>query len=447
MSDIDLTSDSLTRHLKNLAIPVSVGYLFNTMYNVVDSYWAGQLSTDSLAALSLNFPLYMFVMALGVGFSAASGSLIANAIGSGDINKSKKYLSQSLSLSLIFSLVTSVVLIIFLRDIFMLLKANDQVLKGAMDYGFIIVLGMPFINLTPVLSSALSSRGDTKSYRNILIIGFLLNIALDPLFMFTFNMGEAGVALATVIIQIFSMFYLLNKVKKANALQGLTVKDFIPDREYTKEIIEQGIPGTANFLTMSLGTFVITWFISAFGRDPVAAYGAAIRVEQIALVPAAGLNIALGALVGQNNGAKKMDRVIKSYKLSLLGGFIIMVIILPPVLIFGRQIISLFTETQAVIRIGYEYLLLQGITFYSYILLFQSNALLQGLKRPALILWMGLYRQIIAPAILFYILCFTLSMRERGVWVGLIFINWSAAIYTLIWALRYLKKRRRECEQ
>lgn len=447
MSDIDLTRGSLTKHLKNLAIPVSVGYLFNTMYNIVDSYWAGQLSTNSLAALSLNFPLYMFVMALGVGFSAASGALIANAIGSGDIKKSKMYLSQSLSLALIFSVITTIILILFLEDIFILLKAKGDVLSGAWNYGFIIVLGMPFINITPVLSSALSSRGDTKSYRNILIAGFLLNIGLDPLFMYTFSMNEAGVALATVLIQIISMLYLFYKVKKANALQGLTLRDFIPDKEYTKEIIEQGVPGTANFLTMSLGTFVITWFIAAFGRDPVAAYGAAIRVEQIALVPAAGLNIALGALVGQNNGARKLDRVVKSYKLSLWGGFIIMIIILPPVLIFGRQIISMFTKTQAVIRIGYEYLLLQGITFYSYILLFQSNALLQGLKRPALILWMGLYRQIVAPAIVFYILCYTLSLRERGVWIGLIFINWSAAIYTLIWALRYLKERRKSCEQ
>lgn len=337
MSDIDLTNGSLTKNLKHLAIPVSVGYLFNTMYNIVDSYWAGQLSTNSLAALSLNFPLYIFVMALGVGFSAASGALIPNVIGSGEVEKSKTYFSQSISLFLIFSVITSIILILFLEEIFTLLKAQGVVLRGALDYGFIIVLGMPFINITPVLSSALSSRGDTKSYSNILIAVFLLNIVLDPLFMYTFNMNEAGFALATVLIQIISMLYLLFKVTKANALQGLTIKDFIPDKAYTKEIIEQGVPGTANFLTMSLGTF------------------------------------------------------------------------------------------------------------YSYILLFQSNALLQGLKRPALILWMGLYRQIFAPAIVFYILCFTFSMRERGVWVGLIFINWSAAIYTLIWALRYLKERRKDC--
>lgn len=429
---LDMTQGPLLPHLKKLAVPTSIGLLFNTLYNIVDSFWAGQLSTDSLAALALNFPLYMLVMALGVGFSAASGSLISNAIGAGNIKRSRKYLSQSLSLSLLSSIIGSILLLIFLESIFRLLKADGDVLKGALAYGRIIVIGMPLINLAPILSSALSSRGDTKTYRNALIVGCLLNIGLDPLFMYTFSMNESGVALATVLIQILSLIYMLVKVIEKDGLKHITTKDFIPQKRYTFEIVEQAIPASANFLTMSLGTFVITWFISAFGSNAVAAYGAAIRVEQIALVPAAGLNVALAAMVGQNNGAGKMDRVKQSYKLSLLGGLVVMCVILPPVLIFGKGIISLFTNTEDVIRMGYDYLLLQGITFYSYIILFQSNALLQGVKKPKIIMWMGLYRQILAPAIIFYILCFKVGMAEKGVWVGLIFINWSAAIITFL---------------
>lgn len=437
-----MTTGPLLPHLKRLAIPATVGLLFNTLYNIIDSFWAGQLSTDSLAALSLNFPLYMLIMSMGVGFSAASGALIANAIGAKEIEKSRKYLSQSLTLSLLSSLVGTTLLLIFLESIFRLLKAEGNVLNGALAYGRIIVIGMPIINLAPIFSSALASRGDTVSYRNILILGCLINIGIDPLFMYTFGMNEAGVALATVLIQFLSVLYLLHKVIRKEGLKDMKAKDYIPEKEYTREIVEQAVPATTNFLTMSMGTFVITWFIASFGRNAVAAYGAAVRVEQIALVPTAGLNVALAAMVGQNNGAEKMDRVIRSFKLSLLGGLAVMVVILPPVLIFGKQIISLFTETEAVIRMGYDYLLLQGITFYSYIILFQSNALLQGLKKPRLIMWMGLYRQIAAPALIFYLFCFTLRMAERGVWVGLIFINWSAACFTLFQAVRILKKGR-----
>ena len=441
----DMTRGPLLPHLKRLAVPASVGLLFNTLYNVVDSFWAGRLSTDSLAALSLNFPLFMLIMSMGVGFSAATGALIANAIGAGDDRKSRKILSQSLTLSFLSSLLGSALLLILLEPIFRLLNAGGDVLKGAVAYGRIIVIAMPLINLAPILSSALASRGDTVSYRNALIIGFLLNIGLDPLFMYSFGMNEAGVALATVLIQFLSLLYLLWKVIRREGLKELKPADYIPEKKYTIEIIEQAVPATANFMTMSIGTFVITWFISAFGRNAVAAYGAAVRVEQIALVPTAGLNVALAAMVGQNNGAGKMDRVIRSYKLSLLGGLAVMAVILPPVLIFGKQIIGLFTETEEVVRMGYDYLLLQGITFYSYIILFQSNALLQGLKKPRMIMWMGLYRQIAAPALIFYIFCFTLDMAEKGVWRGLILINWSAAVMTLIWAVRILKLSCREC--
>jgi Na+-driven multidrug efflux pump len=134
-----------------------------------------------------------------------------------------------------------------------------------------------------------------------------------------------------------------------------------------------------------------------------------------------------------------MDRVQKSFRLSLLGGLVVMGVILPPVLIFGRQILGLFTETEQVISQGYSYLLWQGITFYSYIILFQSNSVLQGLKKPAMIMWMGFYRQIIAPVIIFSILCFTLGWAEQGVWRGLILVNWSAAIMTYFWTQHVFK--------
>ncbi|MDC7226787.1 MAG: MATE family efflux transporter [Spirochaetales bacterium] len=439
----DLTKGSLTGHLRRLAVPASTGAFFNTMYNVVDTYWAGRLSTDSLAALSINFPMYMLVMALGVGFSGAAAALISNAIGAGREEAARKYLARIITVSIISFFITGIILFFFLEDIFILLNSRGAVLSGAVSYARIIIFGMPVINTAYIFSAALAARGDTKSYRNALIVGFLLNIGLDPLFMYVFNMQEAGVALATVIIQVVTTIYLFSKIIRIGGLRKVKAPDFVPTFQAVREILSQAVPATMNFLTMALGTFVITWFISAFGRNPVAAYGAAVRVEQIALVPSSGLNTALAALVGQNNGAENPDRVRKSFRLSLLAGAGLMIVILPPVLIFGRHLIGLFTETEEVIKIGYNYLLLQGFTFYSYIILFQSNSLLQGLKKPAMIMWMGLYRQIAAPAAVFYLLCFTFGMAERGVWTGLIFINWSAAVMTLLWAAHVLRRSSR----
>ncbi len=425
-----------------LAIPATVGYFFNTMYNVVDTFWAGKLSTDSLAGLSMNFPLYLLILSLGVGFSSGAGALIANEIGAGRDKSSNKYLSQSISLAFITSLIFTILLLVLLKPIFVLLNAEGEVLASAMRYGIVLVLGIAVLSLVPVINAGLIAKGNTRTYRNVLIAGFFLNLVLDPLFIFTFKLGESGVALATILIQAMSLAYIANTARKSGSFSGLKFSDFIPEKKYTIEILNQAIPATVSFFTMALGTFVITYFVSSFGRDAVAAYGAAIRVEQIALVPTAGLNVALAALVGQNNGAGKMDRVMGSFKTSLLGGALVMLAILPPVLIFGRQVISAFTETEPVIRMGYNYLLIQGLTFYSYILLYQSNALLQGMKKPAMIMWMGLYRQIAAPAVVFSLLCFTFAMKEKGVWWGLVIVNWSAAVFTFLHAKRVFNSLR-----
>ncbi|MDX9800461.1 MAG: MATE family efflux transporter [Spirochaetia bacterium] len=442
----DLTKGSIKGHLLHLALPASIGFFFNTMYNVVDTFWAGQLSTESLAGLSLNFPLYMLIMALGIGFSNGAGALISNEIGAGREKTSNLYLSQTISLTIILSAILTALFQIFLKYIFIILNGEGEVLASAMRYGRVITGGMVFISLVPVLNSSLVARGNTRTYRNILITGFFLNLALDPLFMYTFGLKEAGVALATIFIQALSLVFLIYIAKKSNAFSGLSFRDFIPEKKIVKEILEQAVPASVNFLTMALGTFVITYYVSSFGSEAVAAYGAAVRVEQIALVPTTGLNMALASLVGQNNGAGRMARVIKSYKTSLLGGALVMIVILPPVLVFGRQIISAFTESEAVRSMGYKYLLIQGITYYSYIVLFQSNSLLQGLKKPAMIMWMGLYRQIAAPAVIFYILSFAFGMRQDGVWWGLVIINWSAAVFTFIWAEKVYKDKCRITE-
>ena len=145
-----------------------------------------------------------------------------------------------------------------------------------------------------------------------------------------------------------------------------------------REIAGQSIPAALNMMTVALGTFVIIYYVSRYGTDAVAAYGASIRVEQIALIPTFGLNTALATFVGQNNGAGKMDRVTQAFKVTLLAGLFIMLTVLMPILIFARPLIRIFSSNPEVIRIGVSYLYIEAITFYSYILLNQSNSVLRA---------------------------------------------------------------------
>ena len=444
----NLLTDSISSVVRHIAVPASIGTIFTTLYNFVDTYWAGQLSTESLAALTPNFTIYLLVLAIGIGFSSGANALISNYIGSGREADSRNIFAQVIGLAICTQIIMSAVLIVVLRPLFLLMGTEPSVLPRAMAYGQVIVLGGLSMTLNQVFNSALGARGISKPFRNSLIIGFFLNLGLDPLLMFGVNINgrvlipaleETGIALATVCIQAFTACYLLYRAVKIGALKGMSFKNFIPSTVYLKEIASQVVPAMMNFLIMAIGTLVINFFIGRYGKVVVAAYGTALRIEQFALIPNFGLMFALSALVGQNNGAGNIERVRQSLQITLRYGVYIMIALLTPVLIFGRQLIGIISKDPDVIRVGYEYLLIQGITFYSYIILFQANSVLQGLKKPLMIMWMSLYRQALAPAVIFSLLAFVLGWEEKGVWWGLVIINWSAAIVTLWWAMKQIK--------
>ncbi|MGM0431394.1 MAG: MATE family efflux transporter [Spirochaetota bacterium] len=445
-----LTSGSVPQLLRRIAIPAAVGTIFNTFYNLVDTFWAGQYSTESLAALSLNFPVYQIALSVGIGFTTGLGALISNNLGAKNEAEAQIILFRGISFALLLHVILAGILFAGLEPLFALFEAEADVMPRALGYGRVIVGGSVFITTTMTLNAALTARGNTRTYRNILIAGFFLNLALDPLLMFGVSVGsvvlipalaETGIALATIVIQLLSTLIIIRKEYKDHLFAGIRWQDLLPDLPRYREIAGQVFPAMSNFLIMATGTLVITFFISRYGTAVVAAYGSAVRIEQIALVPTTGLATALAALVGQNNGAGRIDRVYESFKTALRYGLFIMLCLLTPVLVFGKSILELFTTNSNVVSIGYQYLLIQGITFYSYIILFLSNSVLQGLKRPMMVMWMGFYRQLAAPAVVFSLLSFALDMEEKGVWWGLVIVNWTAALITLMWAKKKLTEK------
>ncbi|TVQ37531.1 MAG: MATE family efflux transporter [Spirochaetaceae bacterium] len=446
-----LTEDPIPGLLTRLAAPASIGFFFNTMFNVIDTYWGGRISTDALAALSLSFPVFIVILAAGAGIGSGTNALIANAIGGGRRERAVHYQAQAVSLALIVVVLVGVPLYIGLPSIFRFLNAEGELLQSALRYARVIVAGSPILVLNHVVNSGLTARGDTRSFRNFLILGFVLNIGLDPVLMFGVSlrgvtlipaMAEAGIALATVVIQCVGLVYLVRRSMTERTFAGCGVRGFIPTREYFREIGGQGFPSAMNMMTMALGTFVITFFISRYGRDPVAAYGAAIRIEQIALIPTIGLNIALATIVGQNNGAGLIDRVVQGYRTSLLLGLVIMVAVLTPVLLFARPLLGIFTDNPEVIRIGLSYLYIEAVTFYSYVVINQANSVMQGVKRPGMILWIAIYRQIAAPFVVFPLLTETVGLGVNGVWWGLAVVNWTAALFALLHARSCIRRAR-----
>jgi Na+-driven multidrug efflux pump len=207
-----------------------------------------------------------------------------------------------------------------------------------------------------------------------------------------------------------------------------------------RQIAGQAVPAGLNMLTVALGIFVITWFAKHFGKETVAAYGIATRIEQVVLLPTIGLNFAVLSLTGQNNGAGRLDRVQEAWRTCLKYGVSLMLIGGALLYVFRHLAMSAFTKDVAVIERGADYLSIAAITLCAYPILFQTVFMLQGLKRPAYGLWIGLYRQIVAPRIVFHLLAFTFGWAAWGLWCGISLVTWSAALFTLWWGGRTLHR-------
>ncbi|MDA3939061.1 MAG: MATE family efflux transporter [Spirochaetia bacterium] len=448
---MDLTKGSIYKHIMTMAVPASIGYFFNTMYNFTDTFWAGRASTAALAALSLAFPIFIVVLAFGSGIGSGVTGIISNLFGKGEKDKVKEYFIQSVILGLFFSIITAIIMYIFMNPIFSLFHAEGELLRYAGEYTSIIIFGSPFFILNYIINGLLVAAGDTKSFSKFLITGFFINIVLDPLLMFGLTirgvslfpgMGIPGIALATVLVQIGGVLYLSGCVKKLDILKAVGKDSFTPKLSQMKEIIEQAAPATLNMIIMAAGVFVITYYISRFGESAIAAYGAAIRIEQIALIPTIGLNTALSSITGQNNGAGNVQRIRDAFLKTLMMGAVLFLLVMVPVVIFARPILTIFTTDTEVLRIGSLYLGIQLVAFYSYILLFQSGSVLQGMKKPGMILWSGIYRQVPAPLIFFNLFAYTFGLGIAGIWWGIVAVNWTAALVILFATMKLMSSKK-----
>ena len=434
---MDLVSDPIPRLIRQIAVPASVGFFFNTMYNVVDTYFAGLISTEGLAALSLSFPIFFILIAVGTGVSQGATALISNALGANNPKEAFRYFLQSISFGVLLAIALTIIGLLITPTLFRFLGASEDYLTLCTDYMNTILFGTVFILLQSIINAALNAQGNTTIFRNVLIMGFLLNVVLDPWFMFggfgVPPMGIKGLALATIVVQLIGGAYLIMAVTKSKLWQGMDWKGLIPNKKHFAEIAKQGFPASINMMTVALGIFVITWFISHFSTAGVAAYGIATRVEQIILLPTIGLNIAVLTLTGQNNGAGRWDRVKEIWIKSTTYGTIMMLIGGLILYFTCTPLMAFFTQDQEVITIGTDYLKIAAITLCSYVILFQTVFMLQGLKRPMYAIWIGLYRQIIAPCAVFYLLAFVLNWQLFGIWWGIFLVTWSAAIVTWLY--------------
>ena len=441
---LHFTTDPIPKLIRAISIPASIGFFFNTMFNVVDTYFAGLVSTQALAALSLSFPVFFIIISFGSGISTGTTALIATAMGANDKPQARMFAIQGIAFGVLLSIAVTTAGILASPALFSLLGATGPYLDMCLVYMNPIFWGSVFFIMDFMLNAILNALGDTRSFRNFLIAGCLLNMVLDPWFIYgglgVPAMGVMGVAVATVFIQALGSIYLGYKVSLTELACDRCFSEIIPRAQAFREIFKQGFPTSLNSISVGLGIFVITYFISIFGKEAIAAYGVATRVEQIILMPTIGLSVATVTMVAQNSGARLYGRIFETVQTALKYGGIFMVFGTMALLVFAGPLMRLFSADAQVIAVGTLYLRISAFILYAYVILYVNVSALQGVKRPAYGLYIGIARQIALPVVVFPFFAKLLGLGLTGIWIGIFVINWAAAVFTFFYARTYLKR-------
>ncbi len=440
----DLTKRPVPEVIRQVAVPASIGFFFQTMFNVVDTWWAGRIDTEAIAALALSLPVYYIITSLASGIATGSTALMGAALGAGDRKRASLIAVQMLSFGIVVSVLLAWFGLTFSSVIFHWLGAEETYLDTCLAYMtpiFTCNAVMVFLNL---FNGILQAQGNTKSFRNVLVFTTLLNIVLDPWFIkggFGLPaMGLAGVAWATVVLQGLGAIYLCLKARGTGLMRTDAGRNLIPHPKIYMEIAYQGFPAALNNMTIALGFFVIFRFVSGFGPEASAAYGIATRIDQIVLLPTIGLNVAALTITAQNFGAEKFERIRDVFTRNLKYGAVLLLPLSIPIFLFARPLMSFFTDDPAVIAIGVEYLRIDAFVLYAYVVIFVSTSVLQGMKRPMFAIWMGLSRQVVAPWVLFTLFCTVLGLGTLALWLAIGVIVWTSAIVASWYANRIVKQ-------
>ena len=440
---INLKEDSIYQLFIKIAIPSSIGTIFQNLYSVVDSIFAGKMiSTFALAAIGQIFPIYFVIIALGIGLGIGSTSLIANNIGSNNLNKAAQVFAQSITLSIIVAIIISFIGINLSEIIIRTINDNQKTLNYSTQYINIIFIGSIFIFILMTLNSSLSAQGDTKSYRNVLIFSFFLNILLNPILItgklfgmkLFIPLGISGIAISTILSQFVGIFYLLYKIKKTIIYNKIKLIYFIPNFSIIRIILTHGIPASIGMMMIAVGSYILLFFVAYFGDNAIAGYTAATRYEQLLFLPLLGLSTAVISIVGQNFGGKNYDRVKETNHKALMIGIIILIILGIIMYLTAELAMKVFTSNLEAIKYGSIYLKISAFMFPAFPLFFINNATFQGLKKPVVVMFMAILRFVFIPIIILSFIIFLIDKNFVYIFIALVLMHWFIGICYFIYS-------------
>ena len=360
-----LGSAPIPKALMALGVPIMIGMLINALYNLVDAYFVGGLGESPMGAISIVFPLGQVVVGLGLMFGNGAASYLSRLLGRGDRETANKVASTALYSSVIIGAIIIIFATIFIQPILALLGATETIMPYALTYARIYVISCIFNVFNVTMNNVVASEGAAKTTMCALLLGAVLNIGLDPIFIYGLDMGVAGAAIATAISQFVStLVYLTYAIRKKSAF-SFSFKDFKPSKQIYAEVLKIGVPTLTFQLPTSLSIALINRAANGYGDAVIAGMGAVTRVTSMGTLVVFGFLKGFQPIAGFSYGAKKFDRLREAIKTSILWSTIFCVAVGLLMFLFSTQIISQFANGNAeMIAVGEKSLMANGFSFF-----------------------------------------------------------------------------------
>ena len=441
---MNILNDDIKKLIRRLAVPAIVGTLFQTLYNVVDTFFAGKISPEALSALSKSFPIYFIIIATSIGVTVAGTSLIGNSIGEKDNKKTLNYFSHIIYYGILISIFITFLGLNFSEQVFFLMGSTEEVASLGLEYTNIIYSGSFLFILVVSLNSLLHAEGDTKTYRNVLVLSFILNVILNPILIFGLlfipAFGVKGIGIATIISQLVSFLIILFKVLKNKRVRSITSEYLAPKFLFFKNIFFQSMPISVSICGYALAAAIIFTYVGQSGEYAVAGYGVGTRIEQVVLLPILGINTAIISIIAQNYGANNLVRIKETYFTAIKYAFIIMITAGTLVFLSASVITSFFSNDPEVIEYGKRYLKISAFVLPAYPVFFLSNGFFMALKKSEMAMISNLFRNVLNPIVVFYVARYIDASFNTffWIWVG---VNWFFSISYFLIIIYYFKNR------
>ncbi len=358
---------SIPKAIFKLSWPIMIGNTMQVLYNLADTFWVGKLGAESVAAISVGFPLVFLLISIGGGITLAGTTLVAQYTGANDRRSTNHVSGQILMFVTFLAIIFSIIGVIFNYKILQLMGAPAAIIEEASQYLNIIFGGVTFMFLFFVFSALLRGYGDTKTPMRMMVASTLLNIVIDPFLIFGWlffpRLGVAGAAYATVFSRAIVGFLGIYMLFKGNKGISLIKSDLIPDWNLLKKIIKIGVPAAAEQTIIAFGMTILMGIVSNFGAMAVAAYGIGSRILSVVMMPIQGVSMATTTMVGQNLGAQKVDRAEKSTWISSIVIMGLLTLLGLIVVFVPAPIITVFNNNNEVVKYGVEFLRIVGLSF------------------------------------------------------------------------------------